>query len=111
MWRIILFLFYHFVTEQTCLDLNGSTVDWWAVLKVPPKIGSSGFGYIDSKSQNTDFKYYPNHIDEGKTALTFTLNQINSKQLETVSWNDEKPTGQVSTTSAHSKGLISFSFS
>ena len=88
MRRILIILFYILFTEQSCLDQNGNVVDWWAILKVPPKIGSSGFGYIDSTSQSTNFKYYSNHVDEGKTALTFTLNQINEKRLETVSWND-----------------------
>lgn len=39
-----------------------------------------------------------------------TLLQINSLKLENIAWNDQKPTGQTSTKSAHSKGLVAFSF-
>ena len=109
--RFFIFAILTFLAvSQECMDNSGKRVDWWAILKVPPKIGSSGYGYIDSVSQTSDFKYINTHVDQGNTALTFTLSQINSMKLETSAWNDEKPTGQTSTTKAHSKGLIGFSF-
>lgn len=77
---------------QGCLDANGVPVSWWAILKVPPKIGKSGFGYFDSNSQGYEFKYTGSHVDE-KSALTSTLLQINTVPLYSVAWNDEKPTG------------------
>lgn len=46
-----------------CLNHNGQQVDWWVVLKIPPKIGKSGFGYIDSKAVFSKFDYVPYHID------------------------------------------------
>ena len=34
---------------------------------------------------------------------------INSQKMQLVAWNDEKPTGEVNSTCAHSKGLIAYS--
>lgn len=62
---------------QGCLNHLGAPVDWWVALKVPPKIGSSGFGYYDSTFKSGTFQYIPTFIDEGATALTMTLHQIN----------------------------------
>ena len=73
--------------SQGCLDVNGMPVSWWAILKVPPKIGKSGFGYFDSNSQGYGFKYIAEHVDE-KSALTQTLFQINTVPLYSVAWND-----------------------
>lgn len=73
---------------QACLNHLGSPVDWWVILKVPPKIGKSGFGYYDSTYKSGIFSYIPDHVDEGASGLTMTLLQINSFSLETVAWND-----------------------
>ena len=94
--------------SQFCLNHLGQKVDWWVMLKVPPKIGKSGFGYFDSSFTHSAFSYESAHADDISTALFKTLSQINDFSLETVAWNDEKPTGQTSTTLAHSKGLISY---
>ena len=37
--------------SQYCLDNNGRPVEWWIILKVPPKIGNSGYGYFDAWSR------------------------------------------------------------
>lgn len=63
--------------SQGCLNHLGNPVDWWVVLKVPPKIGNSGFGYYDSTFKSGTFQYVPNHVDEGATGLTMTILQIN----------------------------------
>lgn len=97
------------VLSDTCKNHQGNTVDWWIILKVPPKIGNSGFGYYDSTFSSGVFQYIPNHVDEGSTALTITMLQINSMGLESVAWNDEKPDNQTSFNLAHSKGFISYS--
>lgn len=34
---------------------------------------------------------------------------INSQKLQLVAWNDEKPTGEVNSSCAHSKGLMAYS--
>ena len=52
------------------------------------------------------FIYYDSKVDAGATALTKTLELINNNNLEHVAWNDEKPSGETSSTYAHSKGLI-----
>ena len=106
---ITLFFIFFYVGEcQKCLNHLGQAVDWWVILKVPPKIGKSGFGYYDSTYSHSSFNYVSLHVDETSTALYNTLQQINTYSLESVAWNDEKPTGQTSTTLAHSKGLIGF---
>lgn len=61
---------------QECKNHLGVTVNWWVILKVPPKIGKTGFGYYDSTYGSGVFQYIPEHVDEGATALTMTLHQI-----------------------------------
>lgn len=84
-------------------------MEWWVALKVPPKIGKTGFGYYDSTMSGGKFVYYDKKIDIGSTALTRTIDEINAQNLEHVAWNDEKPTGETSSSSAHSKGFMAFS--
>lgn len=43
------------IYAQNCLNHNGNPVDWWVILKVPPKIGKSGFGYYDSSFKSELF--------------------------------------------------------
>jgi len=76
-----LFLFIVLTNSQGCLNHVGSPVDWWVILKVPPKIGKSGFGYYDSTYKSGVFSYIPDHVDEGASGLTMTLHQINSLSL------------------------------
>ena len=45
---ILLLLLIVSAAAQGCLNHLGVEVDWWVILKVPPKIGKSGFGYYDS---------------------------------------------------------------
>lgn len=75
------FLLISYVVTQACLNHQGTEVDWWVIMKVPPKIGKSGFGYYDSTYKSGNFQYIPDHVDEGATALTMTLHQINSFSL------------------------------
>lgn len=60
---IILLSLLHALKSQGCLNYQGLPVDWWAALKVPPKIGKSGFGYYDSTYIRSEFNYIPSHID------------------------------------------------
>jgi hypothetical protein len=55
------------------------------------------------------FIYHDVKVDLGNTPLTKTLNLINSNILDHVAWNDEKPSGETSSSNAHSKGLFGFS--
>lgn len=50
-------------------------------MKVPPKVGQSGFGYYDSTYSTGVFQYFSNLVDEGTTPLTLTLAQINENNL------------------------------
>lgn len=97
------------VLGQTCIGQSGVSVEWWVALKVPPKIGKTGFGYYDSTMRTGKFVYHDVKIDVGSTALTRTIDEINKQSLETVAWNDEKPTGETSSSSAHSKGFMAIS--
>jgi len=47
-------------------------------------------------------------VDVDESPLTHTLNAFNEKVYGRVAWNDEKPSGKISSTSAHSKGMIGF---
>lgn len=93
---------------QSCLNSSGLPVAWWIVLKVPPTIGNSGYGYYDSNSNSGQFTFVSKTIDLDVSPLTQTLGLINKDKLERVAWNDEKPDGQTSSTSAHAKGLIAY---
>ena len=73
---------------QTCLKATGEPVQWWVILKVPPKIGKLGYGYYDSTMKTGKFVYYDAKVDLGTTAHTRTIEQINSQNLQRVAWND-----------------------
>lgn len=66
---------------QTCIGQGGDEVEWWVVLKVPPNIGKTGFGYYDSTIKTGKFIYYDIKIDIGITALTQTIQYINNLNL------------------------------
>ncbi len=91
-----------------CLNSMGQPVSWWVILKVPPRIGKSGYGYYDSTMKSGEFIYLNNSVDLQISPLTQTLAVINQANLERVAWNDEKPNNQTSSTKAHSKGLIAY---
>ncbi len=78
---ILLLLLIVSAAAQGCLNHLGVEVDWWVILKVPPKIGKSGFGYYDSTYRSSVFQYIPEHVDNGSTALTMTMYQINELSL------------------------------
>lgn len=90
----------------SCLNNEGSAVDWWVVLKVPGKINKTGYGYYDSKYSSPKLTVYSNPPDQQFTAMWRTLDQINSLALQVVAWNDENPNGTVSSSLAHSKTVI-----
>jgi len=96
---------------QTCVKATGEAVQWWVIFKVPPKIGKTGYGYYDSTMKTGKFIYSDAKVDLGTTPLTKTFDQINSQNLQHVAWNDEKPSGETSSSSAHAKGLIAYSLS
>lgn len=93
---------------QYCLNSAGEAVSWWVILKVPPTIGNSGYGYYDSNTKTDQFAFINKTVDLEVSALTQTLGLINKDKLERVAWNDEKPNNQTSSSVAHSKGLIAY---
>ena len=79
--------------SQSCLKSTGEAVQWWVILKVPPKIGKSGYGYFDSTMSTGKFTYFDQKVDLTTTALTKTMGLINTEALSSIAWNDEKPSG------------------
>lgn len=95
--------------QPGCVNAIGQPVSWWVILKVPPMIGVSGYGYYDSNSFSGQFEYVNKSVDLTVSPLTQTLGQINHEQLDRIAWNDEKPNNQTSSSKAHSKGIIAYS--
>lgn len=93
----------------TCINNEGIAVDWWVVLKVPGKLGKTGFGYYDSQTTVAKMGLRTNPPDQQNTALWRTLEQINTAGLQVVAWNDENPNGTTSSSLAHSKTVIAVS--
>jgi hypothetical protein len=71
--KLIMLMLIAIINAQTCFGQLGTAVEWWLALKVPPKIGKSGFGYYDSTMKTGKFIYYDVKIDIGVTALTRTI--------------------------------------
>lgn len=69
---VSLLLIISLAYSQGCLNAKGTTVAWWVVMKVPPKIGKIGYGYYDSTMKTGKFIYIDAKIDEGNTSLTLT---------------------------------------
>lgn len=40
--------------------------------------------------------------------MTKTLSQINTLEMNSLAWNDQKPNGTMSSVKAHSKGVLAF---
>lgn len=93
---------------QSCLGQDGQPVGWWVLLKVPPRINATGYGYYDSRMASPQFLVYDADPDAPDAPLGATLLLINQMGLQHVAWNDEKPGGSTSSTSAHSKGVIAY---
>ena len=89
-WLIVILLCLSMakVEGMSCLNGAGEPVHWWIALKVPPKIGKSGYGYYDSALKTNTFLYLDSKIDEGNTPLTKTLASINADPVEHIAWND-----------------------
>jgi len=46
------------VNAQFCINTEGEPIEWWAILKTPPKIGNNGYAYFGSGSKSSSFTYY-----------------------------------------------------
>lgn len=103
---LVLLLLTFTGSSQGCLNADGKEVSWWVILKAA---NGKKFGYYDSTMKTGKFAYNPANVDEGDTALTHTLEEINNHEglLEYVAWNDQPPT-MSGGAGAHSKALIAF---
>lgn len=104
---LLLVLLVSLASSQSCLDINGNPVTWWAKLIYPGSV-PGGFGYFDSTFSAPSFVQYQQSVDSTGTPLYNTLNQINTMNLQTTAWNDEMPNGTTSSTKAHSKGVLAY---
>lgn len=100
-----------------CQDMNGKPIDWFIVYKLPKMRHSSGteFGeghsqfYLDS--QNPKWVLAKHAINETDHAIFYTLQQVYNAEDEDVlylMYNDEKPSGSLSLSHGHTKGVVSF---
>ncbi len=49
---VCLLLHFRGSESQYCLNAAGEPVSWWVILKVPPMINNSGYGYYDSNMKS-----------------------------------------------------------
>jgi len=42
------------ISALSCLDQNGNPVEWWVVLKTPPKTGTNAYGYYDANMKTSE---------------------------------------------------------
>ncbi len=69
------------VKAQFCFNAAGEPVSWWVVLKVPPAIKNSGYGYYDSNTRSGQFAFINKTIDLDVSALTQTISVLSSDKI------------------------------
>jgi hypothetical protein len=69
------------VKAQFCFNAVGEPVSWWVVLKVPPAIKNSGYGYYDSNTRSGEFAFINKTIDLDVSALTQTISVLSSDKI------------------------------
>jgi hypothetical protein len=107
-YLVVLFLTAVTISNcRTCLGIDSHPVVWWIQLIFPGKL-NNGFAYIDDRYAAPFFGIHREKADTEFTAIGKTLSQINILNLQRIAWNDQSPTGQVSSTKAHSKGMLAF---
>jgi hypothetical protein len=101
---ILLLTFVAVSYTKTCLGIDGQPVVWWVQLIFPGKL-NNGFAYMDDRYAAPSFGIHREKADSVFTGIGRTLSQINTLNLQRLAWNDQTPTGQTSSTKAHSKGV------
>jgi len=101
-----------------CRDDNGNPVDWFIVYKIPVLAKSKnpnfnkGYGYASlDPSHSSAFKISSFTLDQDSGYIGNTLNQVYKGAKSSVGWlmyNDQKPSGDTTTTYGHTKGVIGF---
>jgi hypothetical protein len=69
------------VKAQFCFNAVGEPVSWWVVLKVPPAIKNSGYGYYDSNTRSGEFAFINKTIDLDVSALTQTISVLSNDKI------------------------------
>jgi len=112
---ILLFFFVQIASaDLDCLSSSGTSVGWWSAIKLPESVGTSRHLYYDAADDtagNNAFKVIKSYVDDEKTALYKTLDQLNSLSRDTTSilaFNDEHPDGYVQFDGAHAKGVVAW---
>lgn len=102
----LLLCFAGSVTASKCLNNKGEEVYWWVMLITPSSAPNIRYAYYDSNTEGSSFDLLTVDPSDPNSALGRTLTQINTNNLETLAWNDEKPGGGTSSSAAHSKTVI-----
>jgi deoxyribonuclease-2 len=102
----------------TCLDENGSPVDWWIILKAPylhtssNADAASGYGYAYADANSPAIALTSNRLDTNLNgALGSTLGQIYNADSSRVGWvmyNDQTPDDKQHGSNGHTKGDMAF---
>ena len=66
---------------QYCMNTAGGPVSWWVILKVPPAIKNSGYGYYDSNTKSGEFAFINQTVDLGISPLTQTVSVLSSDRI------------------------------
>ncbi|EFA84428.1 deoxyribonuclease II [Heterostelium album PN500] len=106
--------------EITCMNESGKPVDWWVISKLPV-ISSElrgtkfhdGYAYAYADADSPELVMSDMAINDTTTALAYTLEPIygdtsQSGDLLWLLYNDQPPESKVSSSYAHSKGVIAF---
>lgn len=89
----------------SCMDDNGSPVDWFAFIKIN---SSFSYAYMDANSPSfRQSNFQSSSATSG--ALSHTLSPLYAgSDTSHIFYNDEKPSGSTSSTRAHAKGETSW---
>jgi hypothetical protein len=92
----------------TCRDSNNVAQDWLMAMKQP---NGFAYAYRDSSETNTDpMRISPYSLNSSSNFAWGTLQPIfedkTTKKIAFVFYNDEEPSGKVSSGGAHAKGVI-----
>eukprot|EP01102_Stenamoeba_stenopodia_P008574 TRINITY_DN2477_c0_g2_i1.p1 TRINITY_DN2477_c0_g2~~TRINITY_DN2477_c0_g2_i1.p1 ORF type:complete len:365 (-),score=65.55 TRINITY_DN2477_c0_g2_i1:96-1190(-) len=101
-----------------CRDESGSSVAWWAMLKLPylptnpDPVAASGYGYLYADVNSPSLSYTKKYLNvsEPTGALASTLEQIfaATSSVGYFLYDDEHPDGSEASSFGHTKGAVAF---
>ena len=103
---LLLFL-YSSNANVGCISDSGFAVDWFIIFKIN---NGYNYAYADSRSPSIKLSSYTLDSDTDG-AIANTLSQAYGSDATAKNyavWNDEKPTGDKSTSRGHTKGFLAF---